>query len=126
MRSGVLHAVFTSIKYVVPIAIAVLFIGLADEHVLPSGFFFVGSFMILTIGVTFVVRGVGKKRNFEEDLLKINPIGPDHLFLNLFGKRYFYLKSILLGVCFIIFGIFLIYQKWNLFVMSSAILPRTP
>lgn len=98
-------------SYLLSIGVALLFIGLAEAHLLPSSFYFIGPTLIMGLGIMFVISGVRKRVDFQEELMKISPRGPDRIFLEIFGTKYFYFKSIVLGVVFVLFGIFLIFHR---------------
>ncbi len=91
--------------------LALLLIVLAQNQLLPSSLFFVGALLLIAVGVTFIVWGLTEKVDLHEWSIKMGPKLIDRKLFEVFGKRYFYLRSILLGVVFILGGALFILTK---------------
>ncbi len=92
--------------------IGILFIAFAEKGLFPFSFLLIGVFLLIVVGIIFVVMGLKKKSNIEEVLLKVNParFNLDRMFFDKFGRRYFYFKSIFIGLIFIFMGFFVIFK----------------
>lgn len=91
--------------------LALLLIVLAENQVLPSSQFLVGALLIIGVGVTFIIWGVTEKVDLHEWSMKMRLKLIDRKLFEVFGRRYFYLRSIVLGVFFILAGALLILRK---------------
>ncbi len=94
-------------------AVGILFIAFAEKGSFPFSFLLIGAFLLIGIGIIFVVMGLRKKSDIEEMLLKVNSkrFNFDRMFFDKFGRRYFYFKSIIIGLVFILLGFFVIFKQ---------------
>ena len=107
-KRGSLRPALYFIFYIMIAAVGLLFLGLSEVHILAPGFSFLGASLLIVFGLLYVVRGLRKRADMDEALMEINSscFNPDRMFLERFGRRYFYIKSILVGFAFILGGIF--------------------
>ena len=107
-KRGSLRPALYFSAYIMIAAVGLLFLGLTEVHLLASGFSFFGASLLIVFGLLYVVRGLRKRADMDEALMEINSgcFNPDRIFLERFGRRYFYIKSILVGFAFILGGIF--------------------
>src|SRR3989338_8831584 len=87
--------------------LGLLLVVLAEKELLPSSLFFIGALLIIGVGVTFIIWGVTEKLDLHEWSIKMRLKLIDRQLFEIFGKRYFYLRSILLGVLFVLGGVLL-------------------
>ena len=105
-KRAVLPAVVLLIAYIAILGIGLMLIKLAEAGRIPAGFLWIGAFMMIGVGARFVVAGVQKKVDLDKSLLKLNslPFNFDRLLFEKYGGTYFYVRSIIIGVGFILFG----------------------
>ena len=106
-RRGYLRAAICFIAYFLIAFAGIVFLGLVQLQILPSGFSLLGGFLLVTFGAIFVVRGLKKKTDIDEMLMELNSsrFNPDRIFFEKFGESYFYIKSVLIGSGFLFAGV---------------------
>ncbi len=112
-KRGVLPGAALLILYVLVASVGLAFIKLAEANLLPSLFLFLGAFTIMGLGIRFVALGVNKVVSLDESLLKLAPsrFNFDRLFFERYGKGYFYVRNVLVGVVFICWGLFTLLRR---------------
>lgn len=112
-KRGALRAMAFLAGLACVLGIGLFLVGYVESDLLPVGFLWFGALLIIGTGAVFVFKGITQRTEIDEVLLKLSPafFNPDRIFFERFGKKYFYFKSLLLGIFFIAFGIFLILRK---------------
>jgi putative Mn2+ efflux pump MntP len=93
-------------------AVGLMLVKFAQRGLIPPGFVYAGSVLLVCLGLRFVVMGLRKKVDLDVALMRFQPDrwNFDRRWFERFGPTYFAVRNVAIGVVFLLLGITAIAQ----------------